>query len=78
MARYYSHDKNWGGRRPGAGRPLQGPRTRNLSITLPEDLLTQVDQLAYRQVETRSAVIAHYLRRGLSKKEENTDPGRNT
>ncbi len=78
MARFYHHDKNWGGQRPGAGRPLQGTRTRNLSITLPEDLLTAVDQLAYRQGETRSAVIAHYLRRGLSIKEENTDPSRNT
>ena len=78
MARCYHHDKNWGGRRPGAGRPLQGARSRNLSITLPEDLLTAVDQLAERQGETRSAVIADCLRRGLSIKEEDTDPSRNT
>ena len=77
MARFYHHDENWGGRRPGAGRPLQGAPTRNLSITLPEDLLAAVDQLAYRQWGSRSAVIAHYLRRGLAIKEESTDPGRN-
>ena len=78
MARFYHHNPNWGGRRPGAGRPVQGARTRNISITLPEDLLALVDQLAFRQVETRSAVIAHYLRRGLSIKEENTAPRANT
>ena len=65
MARSYPHDPNWGGPRPGAGRPLQGARTRKISVTLPEDLLTAVDRLAYRQWGSRSAVIAHYLRRGL-------------
>ena len=80
MARSFYYDPNWGGHRPGAGRPLQGTRTRNISVTLPEDLLAQVDQLAYRQWGSRSAVIAHYLRRGLYIKEEEEEksPGKNT
>ena len=64
----------WGGRRPGAGRPLKGAHTQKLSITLPEDLLGQLDQEAYRQQLTRSAVITDYLRRGLHPKEKKTNP----
>lgn len=77
MVQYHPYDSNWGGRRPGAGRPVQGIRTRNISITLPEDLLAQVDQLAEHTGEFRSTLIAHYLRRGLSIKEEETDLDRN-
>lgn len=77
MARTLYHDPNWGGPRPGAGRPVQGARSRNISVTLPEDLLAAVDQLAYRQWGSRSAVIAHYLRQGLAKKEEERSPGSN-
>jgi len=46
MARAYRHHTNWGGPRPGAGRPLEGAPTRKVSITLPEDLLGQLDQEA--------------------------------
>ena len=74
MARAYWHAKNWGGPRPGAGRPLQGAPTQKISITLPEDLLGQLDQEAYRRQLTRSAVITHYLRRGLHPKEKNATP----
>jgi hypothetical protein len=70
MARAYRHAPNWGGPRPGAGRPLEGARTRKVSITLPEDLLGQLDQEAYRQQRTRSAVITHHLRQGLRPKEK--------
>ena len=76
MARAYRHDTNWGGPRPGAGRPLEGAHTRKLSITLPEDLLGQLDQEAYRQQRTRSAVITHYLRRGLHPKERKANPAK--
>lgn len=74
MARAYWNAPNWGGLRPGAGRPLEGAHTRKLSITLPEDLLGQLDQQAYRQQLTRSAVITHYLRRGLHPKEKKANP----
>jgi len=74
MARAHWNAPNWGGRRPGAGRPLEGAHTRKLSITLPEDLLGQLDQEAYRQQLTRSAVITHYLRRGLNPKEKKPNP----
>jgi len=77
MARAYWHAKNWGGHRPGAGRPQHGARTRKVSLTVPEDLLTIVDQVAYRRQLTRSAVVAHYLRRGLSFQEANPAPGSN-
>jgi len=77
MARAYWHAKNWGGPRPGAGRPRQGARTRSVSLTLPEDLLATVDQVADRRQLTRSAVVAHYLRRGLSLQEASMAPGLN-
>lgn len=75
MARAYWHAENWGGPRPGAGRPLQGARTQKISLTLPEDLLGRLDQEAYHQQLTRSAVITHYLHRGLHPKEEKSQPG---
>lgn len=74
MARAYRYAKNWGGPRPGAGRPLEGARTQKISITLPEDLLGQLDQEAYRRQLTRSAAITHYLRRGLHLKEATVNP----
>ena len=73
MARAHWNAKNWGGPRPGAGRPLQGACTQKVSLTLPEDLLGQIDQEAYRRQLTRSAVITHYLRRGFHPKKKN-DP----
>ncbi len=76
MARAPWNAPHWGGPRPGAGRPLEGAHTRKLSITLPEDLLGQLDQEAYRQQLTRSAVITQYLRRGLHPKEKKTNPGK--
>ena len=76
MARAHWNAPNWGGLRPGAGRPREGAHTRKLSITLPEDLLGQLDQQAYRQQLTRSAVITHYLRRGLNPKEKKANPGK--
>ena len=78
MARYRPYDPHWGGPRSGAGRPVQGIRTRNISITLPEDLLAQVDQVAQHTGEFRSTLIAHYLRKGLAKQEEDTAPSSNT
>lgn len=78
MARYRPYDPHWGGPRSGAGRPVQGIRTRNISITLPEDLLAQVDQVAQHTGEFRSTLIAHYLRKGLAKQEEDTAPPSNT
>jgi hypothetical protein len=61
MPRAHWHAKNWGGRRPGAGRPVQGVQTRSISITLPEDIIQAIDAQAYRHQMTRSAVIALYL-----------------
>ena len=71
MARAHWHTKDWGGPRPGAGRPIQDARTQKISITVPEDLLGKLDQKAQRQQLTRSAVIAYYLRRGLHPKQGN-------
>jgi hypothetical protein len=78
MARYRPPDSQWGGPRSGAGRPVQGIRTRNISITLPEDLLAKVDQVAQHTGEFRSTLIAHYLRKGLDQPEEETAPQSNT
>ena len=78
MVRYRPQNPQWGGPRAGAGRPVQGRRTRNISITLPEDLLARVDQVAEHTGEFRSTLIAHYLRKGLAKQEEETAPQSNT
>ena len=61
MARAYWHSKQWGGKRPGAGRPLHGAPCRRISITLPEDLFQTVEQEALHRSISRSAVIAQYL-----------------
>jgi len=71
MARIQRHTKDWGGPRPGAGRPLQDARTRKISITIPEDLLGKLDQQAPRQQLARSAATTYYLRRGLHQKQGN-------
>ena len=78
MVRYRPQDPHWGGPRTGAGRPIQSTRTRNISITLPEDLLAKVDQVAQHTGEFRSTLIAHYLRKGLAQQEEETAPQSNT
>ena len=65
MPRWHWHSKNWGGQRPGAGRPVQTTPTRRLSITLPEALVQALDRQADRHHMTRSAVIAQYLARAL-------------
>ena len=67
MARAYWHSKDWGGKRPGAGRPRPGPPTRSLSITLPENLIEALDQEADQCQMTRSAVVVQHLMRGLAK-----------
>ena len=61
MARAYWHSNKWGGKRPGAGRPLHQAPCRRLSITLPEDLLRMLTQEAHHRSVSRSAVIAQYL-----------------
>jgi len=78
MVHYRPYNPHWGGPRTGAGRPVQGIRTRNISITLPEDLLARVDQVAEHTGEFRSTLIAHYLRKGLAREEEETALGSNT
>ena len=61
MARAYWHSNQWGGKRPGAGRPLHEAPCRRLSLTLPEGLFHTVEQEALHRSISRSAVIAQYL-----------------
>lgn len=61
MPRTYRHSKDWGGKRPHAGRPVQSTPCRRLSITLPEDLFHTIEQEAHYRSVSRSAVIAQHL-----------------
>ena len=61
MARAHWHSNKWGGKRPGAGRPLHQAPCRRISITLSEDLLRTVEQEVHHRSLSRSAVIAQYL-----------------
>jgi hypothetical protein len=67
MARAHWHSHHWGGRRPGAGRPVLQIRTRRISITLPEDVLQALQLQADRRQMSRSALLAYYLVRGMEK-----------
>jgi len=55
------YSPNWGGPRPGAGRPRQKTPSRCISINLPEELIERLDRQADRQRISRSAMITHYL-----------------
>ena len=62
-----SYSPNWGGPRPGAGRPLHNVPSRCISINLPEELIQILDREANRRRISRSAMITHYLHEGLGK-----------
>ena len=67
MAPTLRSSSNWGGPRPGAGRPLEKVPSRCISINLPEELIEILDRQANRQRISRSAMITHYLREGIGK-----------
>lgn len=73
MPRWYRHSNNWGGKRTGAGRPVQDSPTQRLSITLPKDLIRTVEQEAHYRSVSRSAVIAQYLCQAIHAKQKATD-----
>jgi hypothetical protein len=58
--------KEWGGKREGAGRPEEETRVKRVTISLPPDLLNQVDKIAYAVGGgSRSETIARLLRKAL-------------
>ena len=61
----YRFSPNWGGSRPGAGRPLHNAPSRCISINLPEELIEILDRQADRRRISRSAIITHYLHEGI-------------
>ncbi len=65
MARTFRSAPNWGGPRPGAGRPLHNAPSRRISINLPEELIQILDREADRRRISRSAMMTHYLRKGI-------------
>ena len=67
MARTFRPSTNWGGSRPGAGRPLRNPPSRCISINLTEELIQRLDRDADRRQISRSAMITHYLHVGIEK-----------
>lgn len=67
MAPTWHYSPNWGGSRPGAGRPRQTPPSRCISINLSEELIECLDRQANQQRISRSAMIAHYLQEAIGK-----------
>ena len=57
-----------GGKRSGAGRPPADEPMRRVTLSLPESLLTEIDNRAYRG-SNRSELVTQLLRIALS-----TDP----
>ena len=67
MAPGFPYSPNWGGPRPGAGRPFEKVPNRCISINVPEELIEILDREANRRRISRSAMITHYLHEGLGK-----------
>jgi len=61
----YRFSPNWGGPRPGAGRPAHPVSSRCISVNLPETLIQILDREANRRRISRSAMMAHYLHEGI-------------
>jgi len=67
MAKSFRHSPNWGGQREGAGRPTEN-LTQKITVTIPVDLLDAIEKEAGQKSESKSAVIARYLRKGMGKR----------
>ena len=60
--------KNWGGKREGSGKPIQGKSpVKKVMLTLPEHLLLALDKVAYSEKGggSRSAYVAELLAKAL-------------
>jgi len=62
MARAPWHQRTWGGKRPGAGRP-PGEPTRRVTARIPVALLDRLEDQAQQQGETLSALLVEAVRR---------------
>jgi hypothetical protein len=78
MAPLFRSSPNWGGPRPGAGRPLQNAPSRCISINLPEELIQILDREADHRRISRSAMITHYLHEGIGDALTKTKPRTHT
>ena len=65
MVRTYRFSPNWGGQRLGAGRPAQSIPSRCISVNVPEALIQILDREADHRRISRSALMTHYLRKGI-------------
>jgi len=60
--------KNWGGKREGSGKPIQGQSpVKKVMLTLPEHLLEALDKVAYTEKGggSRSGFVARVLAKAL-------------
>ena len=57
------NEKNWGGARPGAGRPRKG--TKQLTIYLPADIDALLDIIAAETKKPKATVVRNIIVRGL-------------
>jgi hypothetical protein len=74
----FHYSPNWGGPRPGAGRPLHNAPSRCISINLPEELIESLDREANRRWISRSAIITHYLHEAIRNTSSKPQPTSHT
>ena len=63
--------KNWGGKREGSGKPIQGKSpVKKVMLTLPEHLIEALDKAAYSESGggSRSGLVAKLLAKALKVK----------
>lgn len=53
--------KRWGGKREGAGRPQSEHRKKQITVTIPPEVLEKVDNLAQKRNLSRSEALALIL-----------------
>ena len=69
MAKVHRYEEKRGGAREGAGRPIEGSvPTQSISVTIPVDLLDAIEKEAHQKSESKSAVMARYLRKAMGKR----------
>ena len=68
------NERNWGGKRRGAGRQKGNLRYRTFSVVLPEEEAALLKKIAERQNKTVSRFISEYLQLDVAAEiEKNTE-----
>ena len=60
------NERNWGGKRQGAGRKKGNVKYKTFSVALPEEEAELLKEIAARQKKTVSRFISEYLQLGVA------------